>query len=177
MDARSIALKASMSARGSLEIRLVGGCMEPLLSEGDTALIRPYEQAHVGDICAFQLSSGTLALHRIVSIDKEMIILKGDKSSGIEHIDESDIIGIMDSVRVEGEGEWESMPRGRMRRHVKAWLSRRMYHGEASPQPTLADMPTRLVRRFFRHVLMALNRIDRAEVTSGASKQSRQVPR
>lgn len=59
---------------------IVSGSMEPALSTGDLIIIREEEHYQQGDIVVFQ--SGTMpVVHRIVNIDGELVITKGDANN------------------------------------------------------------------------------------------------
>ena len=95
-------LKAEMKKTGLVEIKLEGRCMSPLFSDGDTAWIIPAEKYEKGNLCLACLSDGRLAFHRIVDIDKIGYILKGDRSRKAECVDEKNIIGIAQTVQING---------------------------------------------------------------------------
>lgn len=158
MDAKLIAFKARLTNSGSMSVMLTGTCMEPLLFEGDEALICPQESICVGDICAFKDSDGSLATHRIISIVGSEVTLKGDKSNKREVVDQSCIIGTVDFVRLSGRQGWQEIPSSLARRCFSAQLSKRIYHDTSVAHYAPVAKAARLRRRFFRHVLMALNR-------------------
>ncbi len=160
MDAKLIALKAKLTNSGSIMVSLTGTCMEPLLFEGDEALVRPLhpqEDVCVGDICVFKDADGSLASHRVVSVFESKVMLKGDKSNKAEMISRSHIIGTVGSVRLLNRQYWQKIPGGIARRHLSAQLSKRIYHNTAIAHPAPIAKAARLRRRFFRHALMALN--------------------
>ena len=56
---------------------VLSGSMEPELSVNDLVFVRESDSYEVGDIVVYQ-DGGTLVIHRIVSINGEEIITKGD---------------------------------------------------------------------------------------------------
>lgn len=59
---------------------VLSGSMEPVLSVNDLVIVREAEDYAVGDIVVYQ-SSGSLVIHRIVAIDGENIIARGDANN------------------------------------------------------------------------------------------------
>ena len=74
-----VALARARLGRGEpLTLRAEGGSMWPLLLDGDTVEVQPLGgPPALGDIVLFELR-GRLALHRVVAIDGDRVVLKGD---------------------------------------------------------------------------------------------------
>ena len=60
---------------------VLSGSMEPTLSVGDLILIREEEQYHTDDMVVYQ-TGRTAVVHRVVSIDEETVITRGDANNG-----------------------------------------------------------------------------------------------
>jgi signal peptidase len=61
-------------------VTVTSNSMEPTLKKGDIAIIKNVEDIRVGDIIVFE-SRGDLYIHRVVGIDQEYYITKGDAYS------------------------------------------------------------------------------------------------
>lgn len=85
---------AKIRMDGYYDISLHGRCMEPLLQAGDKARVYPSGVICTGDIALLVLENGDVALHRIVQINENKIMTKGDFSGRVEIVGKSDIIGI-----------------------------------------------------------------------------------
>lgn len=60
---------------------VLSGSMEPVISVGDLILVREEEGYAVDDIVVYQ--NGTISVvHRVVSIDEEMVVTRGDANNG-----------------------------------------------------------------------------------------------
>ena len=59
---------------------VLSGSMEPELSENDLVLVRKAGSYDVGDIVVYQ-DGGLLVIHRIVSVDGNMVVTQGDANT------------------------------------------------------------------------------------------------
>ena len=59
---------------------VLSGSMEPELSVDDVIVVVAQDSYEVGDVVVYQ-SSGALVVHRIVKIDGEMVVTKGDANN------------------------------------------------------------------------------------------------
>lgn len=59
---------------------VLSGSMEPELSVDDVIIVRAGEEYAVGDVVVYQ-SQGSLVVHRIVQIDGEKIVTRGDANN------------------------------------------------------------------------------------------------
>ena len=151
---------------------LTGMCMEPLLREGDEALVRQQDDIGIGSICAFRDVDGSLNVHRVIAVDGSTVTLKGDKSNKREMVERSHVLGIVDSVRLCGMQDWREIPAGPARRYISAQFSKRIYHDATVMRSGTVAKASRLYRRFFRHALMAFNRRARARMLSNPTGSS-----
>lgn len=82
---------------GSAAFAVVNGVsMQPLLHEGDVAVIRERDSYEPGDVIAYDSPElGTVVLHRIVEIRDGLLVLKGDNNDWLdaERPPESAVIG------------------------------------------------------------------------------------
>jgi signal peptidase I len=85
-----------------------GTSMEPVLHRGDLVLVRPASEYRAGDIVAYRSSQlRTLVLHRIVGMQGDRFVFKGDNNSwlDVERPARSDLLGRL-TVRLPGMGTW-----------------------------------------------------------------------
>lgn len=85
---------------------ITGSSMEPLLHDGDLALVRPQPSYTVGDVVAYRSDDlGQVVLHRIVSTDGNTYRLQGDNNDFIdpEQPHRSQLVGTQ-WVHVDGGG-------------------------------------------------------------------------
>lgn len=75
--------------------KVVTGSMEPNIKVGETILIKNENKYKKGDIITYKYKN-TYVTHRVVKIDKDSIITKGDANNTVdEAIKKSDVIGKM----------------------------------------------------------------------------------
>ena len=80
-------------ARGkSMPLTICGNSMSPLLNSGDQIAVKPQKAYQVGDVVAF-FYDHVLLVHRIVQMQNDSIVCKGDNSFRLEHIAIEDIVG------------------------------------------------------------------------------------
>ena len=90
----SAIVQARLRAQGYFVLGLRGRCMEPLLFEGDRALIRPIDEVMIGVLALVLLDDGSLALHRVVAIEPDAVTTKGDYAGKVERIAQSRLFGV-----------------------------------------------------------------------------------
>ncbi len=74
---------------------VMSGSMEPELSVNDLVIIRETDEVQVGDIIVFQ-SGEILVIHRVIEIDEDTIITKGDANNMADSpITKTDIKGVL----------------------------------------------------------------------------------
>jgi signal peptidase I len=82
----------------SAYVTTTGTSMEPLLHAGDLVLVRTATGYHVGDVVAYHNPDiDEVVLHRIVGIDGDRFVMKGDNNSWLDSYQpaEPDMIGTM----------------------------------------------------------------------------------
>ncbi len=83
----------NLSFFGIRVYRVASGSMEPHLKIGNTILIKKSSRFKVGDVVTYK-SDNEYVTHRIVSIDKDQIITKGDANNTEDKpITKKDIVG------------------------------------------------------------------------------------
>lgn len=99
-----------------------GGSMLPFIIGGtDSVRLRRYDSYNVGDAVLAKVSTGHHVLHRIISIDGENVVLKGDGNlSGTEMCRMSDICGRAVGVIRKNGREIDSTTPAYMKR-VRFW--------------------------------------------------------
>lgn len=92
------AAEAQLASGNKVRITLVGSSMQPTLCEGDVLTLAPPERdPKVGDIVLFRYR-GLHLLHRIVAVEGDSYIIRGDNSAGTECCRREDIVGILVNV-------------------------------------------------------------------------------
>ena len=71
-------IKAKLRSDGRFVLTLCGRCMEPLLVEGDRAVVELCDDPQVGDVVLVCLDNGLLAVHRLVAFESGLCVTKGD---------------------------------------------------------------------------------------------------
>ncbi len=125
-NSKAKALKAIIQRKGSLDLVLVGRCMEPFLVEGDCARVMAVSAADVkcGALCCLELANGTFVMHRIVGKKGRSLVLKGDCSMMAEICDIEQLIGVVKCVKLRESSEWLSFNSASWRARVSSLLSR-----------------------------------------------------
>lgn len=74
---------------------VLSGSMEPIFSKDDLIFVKKTDNINIGDIVVYQ-SNDSLVVHRVVSIDGDMVVTKGD-ANNIEDssFDKSAIKGVV----------------------------------------------------------------------------------
>ena len=87
-------------------VTTAGTSMEPLLHSGDLAIVRATPSYEVGDVIAYRNPQlGSIVLHRIVDLEGDRFVLKGDQNSWLDayHPARDHVLGEM-VLRVPGLG-------------------------------------------------------------------------
>lgn len=121
---QGIAVKAKIKKNAKVELRLTGRCMDPLLCAGDIAEVIDAEEYCVGNLYLFTLANGALAVHRLVLINKDLLLMKGDRTQKYEIISKRDIIGVVNRVILKGKHNWCVITPGKVSKRVVPWASR-----------------------------------------------------
>lgn len=108
------------------EIRVTGYSMLPLLGHpGDRIIVRRTDgkEPIEGCIAMFRTENGNIVVHRVISVDNEMVTLRGDGNlTQSEQARREDIIGVVKSVR-RRSGEVVECTSRAWRRRERLWLS------------------------------------------------------
>ncbi len=66
-------------------VTIVGASMEPALHDGDAVMLRPADRYDVGDVIAYRSSlGGAIVLHRVIGIDGDNYVVKGDNNNFVD---------------------------------------------------------------------------------------------
>ena len=149
-------VKAKLRAERRFVLTLHGRCMEPLLFEGDRVCVEACESPLVGDLCLVALPDGTLALHRVISVEGGAITCKGDYSGKAEALPAGCVIGRAAAFMLDGFGGWLQWRQDDAYRCEIVSLSRVLSDREA----------TRAMRQEARRHAWVLNEGKRAELLS-----------
>lgn len=91
MNARLLQLL--LLSRDSIEFRVYGNSMYPIIKDNDTIKIQKREQYNVGDIIVFGYKNNALLVHRLLKINGDVYFCKGDNAFRLEDIVYDDIVG------------------------------------------------------------------------------------
>lgn len=110
----------------SFELHVKGYSMLPMLGYGDDIIIVrrvDTEESIVGRIAMFRGMRGQIIVHRVLSVEKERVVLRGDGNIiQTEECQRGEIIGVVDKVRRES-GKVVDCTTPKWRRRERLWLS------------------------------------------------------
>lgn len=110
----------------SFELHVKGYSMLPMLGYGDDIIIVrrvDAEESIVGRIAMFRGMRGQIIVHRVLSVEKERVVLRGDGNIiQTEECQRGEIIGVVDKVRRES-GKVVDCTTPKWRRRERLWLS------------------------------------------------------
>ncbi|PKP59331.1 hypothetical protein CVT91_06920 [Candidatus Atribacteria bacterium HGW-Atribacteria-1] len=94
-------IKEALKDIGGLKIKVYGASMLPTFKPDDRVIIRPVNRLCIREknCVLFGCMKHDLVFHRIIKINKNSIITKGDNSEESEIIFPSQIIGVFDETR------------------------------------------------------------------------------
>jgi phage repressor protein C with HTH and peptisase S24 domain len=103
-------IRAVHEKGGTFRFRAAGFSMFPVIQDGDRVLIEPLggSEPVIGDIAAFiQPDTASLAIHRIIGINGDAYLLKGDNTLEADgYVPRTDILGL---VRVVERTGWNRL--------------------------------------------------------------------
>ena len=110
----------------SFELHVKGYSMLPMLGYGDDIIIVrrvDTKESIVGRIAMFRGMRGQIIVHRVLSVENERVVLRGDgKIIQTEECQRGEIIGVVDKVRRES-GKVVDCTTPKWRRRERLWLS------------------------------------------------------
>ena len=119
-------IESLVDVGSDFEIRVTGYSMLPLLGHpGDRIIVRRTDgkESIEGCIAMFRTENGNIVVHRVISVDNEMVTLRGDGNlTQSERARREDIIGVVKSVR-RRSGEVVECTSRAWRRRERLWLS------------------------------------------------------
>ena len=87
------AFQAITKLRKRSRMYLSGISMEPLFHAGDSVIVEPAPYYHRGDMIAYIYGSDGILIHRIIEIEDDIVVCKGDNAIRLENVHREDIIG------------------------------------------------------------------------------------
>ena len=110
----------------SFELHVKGYSMLPMLGFGDDIIIVrrvDTKESIVGRIAMFRGMRGQIIVHRVLSVENERVVLRGDGNIiQTEECQRGEIIGVVDKVRRES-GKVVDCTTPKWRRRERLWLS------------------------------------------------------
>lgn len=95
-------VEEQLAAGGRVRIQLVGGSMQPTLLAGDELILETTADVAVGDVVLFRYK-GRHILHRVVAIEGDRYIMRGDNSASNEAATREDIVAKVVGVEKHGK--------------------------------------------------------------------------
>jgi hypothetical protein len=126
MHTKNMALKARIGSNGQMTLPLQGRCMDPLLMAGDQVKIIPATHFSTGYLYLFELSDGSLAVHRLIDKTDTCVTMKGDRSRGFETVPFQNIIGEVSAVNLSGSENWRDIRNDKLTRIIAAHVSKKL---------------------------------------------------
>jgi hypothetical protein len=145
MNTKNLVLKAHLKSVGEMGFPLRGRCMEPLLRAGDMARIIPVVNYVKGDIYLFELSSGELALHRLIGVFEDRLMMKGDRACRFEETTQSNIIGVLSEVKFMDSEVWIVVRIGLFQRALISRLSKFLINNRRKNGPKKLKLLARII--------------------------------
>lgn len=109
----------------SFELHVKGYSMLPMLGYGDDIIIVrrvDTKESIVGRIAMFRGMRGQIIVHRVLSVENERVVLRGDGNIiQTEECQRGEIIGVVDKVRRES-GKVVDCTTPKWRRRERLWL-------------------------------------------------------
>lgn len=78
-------------------LRVSGGSMNPALQDGDVVVVKRSHAANEGDIALYNRPGFGQVLHRVVDVDAQGLVTKGDanRSRDLERVRPDDVEGVV----------------------------------------------------------------------------------
>lgn len=83
-----------------------GRSMQPSIEDGDLVRIKPLEKRlpNIGDIVFFRGPAGVPTLHRLLRIEGEQFVFRGDALSRVvERVEREQVLGVLESLERNGK--------------------------------------------------------------------------
>lgn len=110
----------------SVTIPLKGYSMRPFLEDDrDKAILSEVKILNVGDVVLAEISHGTYVLHRIISMDSEKAILRGDGNIACEHCRLENIKAV--AIGFYRKGSCKPCLTSSMKWKIYSWIWTRLY--------------------------------------------------
>jgi len=95
-------LTKKRDSNNEIKLNVSGVSMKPVFYEHDVITITPQEEYEIGDILVFTYNSGTVLTHRLLDIQGDTYICKGDNAFRVELITKDQIIGNVSTLERNG---------------------------------------------------------------------------
>ncbi|MBQ7153750.1 MAG: S24/S26 family peptidase [Clostridia bacterium] len=96
-NANVLLLKKIIEKKGSITIQVSGNSMWPYIENGDYVELE-LRDYHEGDVLLFKYYTEELLVHRLIRIDGDSLLLRGDNAFRIEHITSKEVVGVIVNV-------------------------------------------------------------------------------
>jgi hypothetical protein len=84
---------------GSARMRVRGGCMEPLIRDGDLALLGAIDGLPpVGAVVVAETAATGVVCHRVTRRRGGVVVIRGDRSGSVDAVGEDAIVGVVTGV-------------------------------------------------------------------------------
>ncbi len=112
-----------LKAGRSVTIFTVGVSMRPLLVEREThVMVKPLVEPADRDILLYVRTNGQIVLHRLIKQDERFLYMRGDNTYGLERIERSQAIGVVEHIY--RKGGYIDVATDR---RYRAYVTRRLY--------------------------------------------------
>jgi signal peptidase I len=105
VQVRTFSFLRELASSDGVMLRVIGGCMEPLIGGGEDVLVRRRRLYLPGDIIVFRTDAGSLAAHRVLGYrpggGRGALVTKGDHCERHDGPVRADaIVGAIQGVRI-----------------------------------------------------------------------------
>lgn len=129
-DAARILIADVIAAGASLEVIAASGSMRPLIRVGSRVIVQPKKPPfNVGEIALQRLPAGVALLHRIIALDGDTVVTKGD---ALDTADAPCAVADLLGVAISIDGHRIDTPAWRQ---VNRWLAALSPHSRALRTP------------------------------------------
>ena len=107
----------------TVTLRLKGFSMRPFLeNERDMALLKKVENPQVGDPVLAEITPGHFVLHRIIAMNGEKVVLRGDGNLNTETCRPQDVVGAVEGFYRKGRTTLDRIDGRKWRIYSYVWM-------------------------------------------------------
>ena len=107
----------------TVTLRLKGFSMRPFLeNERDMALLKKVENPQVGDPVLAEITSGHFVLHRIIAMNGDKVVLRGDGNLNTETCRPQDVVGAVEGFYRKGRTTLDRIDGRKWRIYSYVWM-------------------------------------------------------